>query len=1185
MKIESMFSKRISRDIKGVIKIGSPEEENIKQELEEYVVTHELQKHFSTFFNAYCNSLNAKTDKMGVWISGFFGSGKSHFLKILSYILENRIVDGKSAIQYFIDDHKIDDNFTLANMKRAAEASADIILFNIDSRSDVNGQSNKDAIVKVFLKVFNDKLGYCGENPHIADLERKLDSDGRLEEFKSEFESISFQPWEEARYDFSIEQDDTVDTLVQMGYMTETAARNWCEMVLNQPYPITIDQFAKMVKKYIQTKGHDHHVVFMVDEMGQYVGDNSQLMLNLQTVVENLGTCCEGKAWVILTSQQAIDQVTNVRGNDFSKITGRFDTRLSLSSANVDEVIRKRILEKNETGHDTLTSLYDNKATTIKNLILFSDSAEMKLFSNAEGFSAVYPFIPYQFNLLSSVLTSIRINGAAGSSLAEGERSMLALFKETAVALRDKNEGALATFDLFYDALEQFIESSHRTVIIHAWENEYINPDKEENCFAVNVLKVLFMIKYVKEIAPTVENITSLMVSNIKDDRITLRKNVEDALARLVKQTLVQKNGQKYIFLTNEEQDINNAIMAQNVEVSEVTKYVNDLFFMDIYSDKKYFYPGKNNRYAFEFNQKIDDRMFRNSNCEMTLHLITPKADMNRDEASLRLMSGQDTSVLVVLPDDAGFWDEIVMYKKIEKFFQTDTANSAVKYEQIKYAKRQEMNDHKQNAKLFLQEALRESVVYVNGNEVISSVKEIKPRVLEALGKLADNVYFKLGYIDSFYGEADILTMLDPNAAHQISILEDVEHNKLALDDMRQYVFDNTSDHSKYSLRSIVDRYTKKPYGFVEADISWLVAKLFKDGDLSWTVSSEPVTIVSKTADELTKLVTRKENYDKLMIGKRPTIPASQIADVKFIMKTVFGISPSSDDTDIIMANFKSKGEVLKAELEGKLSVYGDHPQYPGKAVLSAGRKLIIDSVAHKYPQEFFKEVAQLRDEYESFAEDYESVVAFFSGTQKDIFDKTLKNLDIFEKSKTYIVNSRLEDKVKEMRRIIAMPSPYTAIPRLPDMLREYAEIYSDILDRKLNGVLKDIEEQRDIIVAYIEGKKCREIMSSRVVTSFAELNKKAESETNLATLMSYTVEAEALTSRLKKETDYEESKISGGDTPNPPPVKHKTIYTKNYYPSGKRVKSEEDIDSFIEELRVKLKTDLGDNDYLDIKL
>ena len=169
----------------------------------------------------------------------------------------------------------------------------------------------------------------------------------------------------------------------------------------------TREDFAKLIKRYIDQKGGNHHVVFLIDEIGQYIGDSRDLMLNLQTVTEDLGTACQGKAWIIVTSQQDIDSVAKEisrNKNDFSKIQGRFDTRLSLSSANVDEVIRKRILEKNEAGHDTLALLYDQKETDIKNKIIFNDGVEKKLYSDLTAlplccFSATqkWPLIAHGF--------------------------------------------------------------------------------------------------------------------------------------------------------------------------------------------------------------------------------------------------------------------------------------------------------------------------------------------------------------------------------------------------------------------------------------------------------------------------------------------------------------------------------------------------------------------------------------------------------------------------------------------------------------------------------------------------------------------------------------------------------------------------------------------------------------------
>ena len=497
MQIKDMFRKKIDREIQGVIIVGQGEETNVAQELEEYVVTRELQRHFADFFAAYKKGIQGTTPKMGVWISGFFGSGKSHFLKILSYLLQNKQVGDKHAIDYFIEDQKITNQMVLADMQLAANTPSDVILFNIDSKSDSNGKENKDAIVNVFLKVFNEMQGFCGSMPHLADLERRLSEEGRFEEFKEKFEEEYGDPWESSRQDFDFIQDSVVDVLSDMDFMSESAARNWCEKA-TESYQISIEDFAKRVKSYIDKKGNNHHVVFLVDEIGQYIGDDSKLMLNLQTVTEELGKECMGKAWVIVTSQQDIDSITKVKGNDFSKIQGRFDTRLSLSSANVDAVIKKRILDKTETAAQSLRLLYDQKATIIKNLIVFNDGVEKKLYANAEDFAEVYPFVPYQFNLLASVLTSIRTHGASGKHLSEGERSMLALFKESAMQLMDDEMGAIVPFYRFYDALENFLDHSHSSVIIRAYDNSYINPEKKEkDVFAINVLKTLFLIKFV----------------------------------------------------------------------------------------------------------------------------------------------------------------------------------------------------------------------------------------------------------------------------------------------------------------------------------------------------------------------------------------------------------------------------------------------------------------------------------------------------------------------------------------------------------------------------------------------------------------------------------------------------------------------------------------------------------------
>ena len=979
MKIKDMFAKKIDREIQGVIIVGQGEDANVSQELEEYVVTRELQKHFADFYSAYKKGIVGTTPKMGVWISGFFGSGKSHFLKILSYLLENRQVGDRKAMDYFVEDKKIVDPMVLADMKLAADTPTDVILFNIDSKSETNGKQNKDAIVNVFLKVFNQMQGFCGSIPHVADLERRLSEEGRYDEFKAAFEEEYGDPWEESRQDFDFIQDSVVDALVSMDFMSEAAARNWCEKAV-EPYTISIEDFAKRVKSYIERKGNNHHVVFLVDEIGQYIGDDSKLMLNLQTVTEELGKECMGKAWVIVTSQQDIDSITKVKGNDFSKIQGRFDTRLSLSSANVDAVIKKRILEKTEPAAQALRLLYEQKATIIKNLIVFNDTAEKKLYASAEDFAEVYPFVPYQFNLLSSVLTSIRTHGASGKHLSGGERSMLALFKESAVNVMNEEAGVIVPFHRFYDALENFLDHSHSGVIIRAYDNSYINPEKKDkDVFAINVLKTLFMVKYVLEIEANIDNITSLMIENIDDDRIELKGRVEEALKVLMRQMLIQKNGSIYVFLTDEEQEVNNEIEKENVETPEIITKVAEMIFEDIFPGKRYTYPVFNGRYAFGFNQFVDDRPYKaNQNYDIGLRVLTPWYDGSTEDGTLRMMSGQSREVLVVLPNDAEFLTEIQSYLKIEGFLRKNTSTQLAKYETIKEAKRVEMRERNQNAKLYLTEALKEATIYVNGDVVRVNGKEVSSRINEAIGRLVQTVYHKLSYIDAPMSEAEIRKMLHQSNQLALSLEGGTESNAHALDDVQGFIAMNTRNHMKTSMKTVKDRFMKAPYGFVEDDVNWLVARLFKRGDLSFTVNGAAVSLNNKTEEEIIGFITKKAFAEKLLMEERVRVSDKDKKAVRDVMKETFGAATAAEDEDTIMKNFQRYAQNTIYEIERLEVNYKQYP-YPGKRVLSNGKALMQSVVQIQSALDFFTTVSKKRDDFFDFAEDYEPIKTFFS--------------------------------------------------------------------------------------------------------------------------------------------------------------------------------------------------------------
>src|SRR6056297_3524637 len=178
MQIRSIFEKDIARPINGVVKADQLDESIIWQELDEYVVTRELGRHLRTFLSAYLESLDNASDpviasRIGVWISGFFGSGKSHFLKILSYLLENRQAHDpstgteKRAVDFFAD--KITDSMLLGDIRRISGVDTDVILFNIDSRADAS--DGRTALLTTFWRIFNQHQGFCGDSLPLAEME------------------------------------------------------------------------------------------------------------------------------------------------------------------------------------------------------------------------------------------------------------------------------------------------------------------------------------------------------------------------------------------------------------------------------------------------------------------------------------------------------------------------------------------------------------------------------------------------------------------------------------------------------------------------------------------------------------------------------------------------------------------------------------------------------------------------------------------------------------------------------------------------------------------------------------------------------------------------------------------------------------------------------------------------------
>jgi hypothetical protein len=1228
MKINEIFAKPISRDIKGVVKVGQVEDAVRRQELEEYVVTKELQKHFASFFDAYQKGINGYTDNMGVWIDGFFGSGKSHFLKILSYLLKNEDIAGKPAIDYFEDDKKIDDPFVMSQISAATKVPTDVILFNIDSKASSNSGKDKNAILHVFLNVFNEMQGYSTVDPYIADLERELDEAGQFETFKEKFQELTKangreMTWAKGVNQYKFQKGTIKKALVEIGYMDEENAKGYMDG-LSMPYQITIEQFAKRVSDYVAKKGDNRHVVFLVDEVGQFIGSDVNRMLNLQTIVEELGAQVKGKAWVIVTSQQAIDKVIdgNINGEDFSKIQGRFKTKISMSSANVDEVIKKRLLAKNEKAERRLEELYQDQQHNINNKIDFQESVQRQKYDSSHSFAENYPFVPYQFHLLQDSLNAIRIHGSDGKHLSEGERSMLATFQEAAERYQEKEVGTLIPFSLFFEGLAQFLDHNHKLVIERAEDDELVNPKQDKNCFAVQVLKTLFMVKYVDNFKSNLNNLTTLLLTSIDEDRQELENKVKEALKVLEKQDYVLKNLDTYEFLTDAEQDINNEIKHEEVTDSELSSTIGKNFiFLEKVVSNKFTYPRLKGRYVFNFNGYIDDVPVGVTHNELSICVYSANdTAYHQQESELKRISYSPESprVVIDLPAENDYLISLKRAAQIEKYLRRTHNDADKRQQQIIATKGAERNQLIHAAENLIQTALENSDIYVNGDKMEKN-KDFFHTLAEAQQLLVDDVYRKFPYITAAKGEKDIVDLFKPN-----NELVDEQDNDLAVKEVSDVIAARVGTTGKISMRTLIETFDKMPYHYTAEDVEWIIAKLFVEGNLRAELNGTRLQVDAAQQDprNFVGYFTKKMYLDKLTFQSKKKVSSKQIKYAKEFAKDILkreaGIADEFSEEKIV--TFLKNEVAQKIE---QLQSFAENSQFPGNMYLEQGIDLYKDLQVALSNDTFFDVIGKKLDDFDAWVEKIEDrgLDEFYRDLSKqEIWTSSLKDIDRFNQVSSFLDE---EDEISQIihkeKKLINQDDPKETLPDLYALHSDFVNKFNNYLDEKWADYHQYSGNKKQFVLQYLSSanfdESIEEEFAQKIKTQFARkdnsVKNDADKGNNLSNVLFGKYTIDDIADRFVKEIDDKTAELAkvpkvapvtpkdqdssgnGGEaseTPDPVPDEKnnlvlKSIKLKDIKVDRVIVQSDEDIDQFVQDIADKLKQELKGIDKLNIMM
>ena len=1101
MKIRELFTKPIDRPINGVIKADQRDAESIWQELDEYVVTKQLTEYFRRFFDAFLAAADNPKDpvvssRMGVWVSGFFGSGKSHFIKILSYLLENiEAVDpttGKvKRAAAFFDEHKIKDALLLADMQRVAKGNSDVILFNIDAKAD--SKSDRDVILQVFLRVFNEKLGYSGDAPHIAEMERYLVGKGAYEAFKAAFQGKNGSTWSKERDAVDFLRDDVVQALAKALNMTDESAGRWFDNSRDD-YKINIDGMAKIIRDYLDTKPAGHRVIFLVDEVGQFIGDNTQLMLTLQTIIEQLGTLCQGRAWVIVTSQEDIDaaigETNKARSQDFSKIQGRFHTRLSLASSNTDDVISERLLSKTEAAHVELRDCFAQKGDIINNQLAFvGNSVSMRTYKDAAEFVSCYPFAPYQFTLLQKIFESIRKVGATGKHLSKGERSLLDAFQSAAVRNAERTIDALVPIYDFYPSIESFIDTSAKRSIDEAPSNQLLEP------YDVQLLKALFLIRYIPDIIkPNVDNLATLCVDQIDADKLALKRKIQESLTRLENQRLVSRNGDLWSFLTNEERDVAREIGHVAVAAVEKSRLLSELIYDEILGGMTKI-RHRETKGDYEINRLLDGAPWKNASHELSLEIVTPLSDDYEGLKDAKAILRSADRALIRMAESNRLDIELNLYQQIEKYIDSPKASSApASLKRILADRKDENRERRARLVEQLSTALVNGDCYALGQKLPSKAAAPSTQVDELVNYLISNTYTKLSYLKvrqpDPIAEIKAVLMADSIGQHAFA-LGGEEGNPLALNEMREYLQLKASQ-SRVLLSDVVDRFSGAPWGWKpEWEVVLLIARLYMAGEIK-LISDNSDLDPSSAVEPLTKSV----RFKQVSILKRKSADAVQIRRARDLHKDLFSLI-GKDEEDGLVADFRANLAQWLAELK-EYSHLSTTKHHPGKPVIDQALVRISKQLAIRDTFEFIEIILADKDVWLDAADDIHDLTSFYK-TQINTWRRMLEALQRFEPNRPALIKESVAaNALQQLEAIRDNATPYQQINQIESLIQSVEAVNAKLVDAKREHALLLLEKKIAEVIQALDQALAQADLRNRALHSLQHIKLDIAAQTSI---------------------------------------------------------------------------------------
>ena len=691
------------------------------------------------------------------------------------------------------------------------------------------------------------------------------------------------------------------------------------------------------------------------------------------------------------------------------------------------------------------------------------------------------------------------------------------------------------------------------------------------------------MLKNIKEIPANIDNLSTLYVSNIKDDKITIKKEISDSLRRLEVQTLIQRNNDEYKFLTDEEQEINREIKQIVIDQNRITDYLKRIVFDYILTDSKFTYKNKN----FPLTKYIDNIKY-SQEYEIGIKVITTSPE--RDDTELIMQSARENKyVFIKLEISTLIYDEITNYLQVEEYrrsksgiFQTQQVEDIIR------AKQREIESAEARVKENVKEQLNEAEIIIAGDRQNISAKEAKSRANEALEILINNIYTKFAYIKHNFTTQDIKDLFGKNKQNLLG--NEVEFvNQKAYDAMKEYCEEKNVFSLPMTTRTLLQDFGAAPYGFLDEDILYILTRLMKDEVVSLIYNNEVQNITSE--DTLTKIL-KRDYYDRTIIKIRQKIEINLINDLKSVARNSFNVINLRDDEDGMVEDFKN--DCLQSTLNklNKISGYyrmENNYKYPGEKVKEEATTLIERLLRIRDVREFFKEVSNSKDEFTILAPRIEMILDFFDGTQKEQFDEARRILTIYDNNKDYADRTdELKNAVDKMVSILTSEEPYSEIHELPILRKDLIDILTNMYKVKSEPIIKMINDTINYFEEETKKEEIDESFAKYYIDTCKNVIETLNTSNELKDIYAQETRIKKIEDRFIEALEYEKSKKQAtdeqGQVQEEKIIKRTILRTDSLMNRSYEINSKEDIDKYVEELKEKLLKEFEKNNNLTIR-